>query len=260
MTATCTWSAAGTRCLRTVRTATGLGPGQTLYTSLDQLARQVRAAGVTDGDRVGGRRREPLRPAADGADLGPQYTRPKATWRRSSALEVNDGAARPPPRPPPTGASASALVAAEARQPGGAGRRHLRRPAGRGRGAGAGAADHREGAGRYPGPDQHRQPAPRSDEVDAMLTVSDDTAAELFTKELGYQATGAGTTAAGVAAIRADLAADGLPVSAAGRPGRLRPRPRGSGHLQPDPRRPRARGRQQRAWPRACRSPARPAP
>ena len=45
-----------------------------------------------------------------------------------------------------------------------------------------------------------------------MLTVSDDTAAELFTKELGYQTAG-GTTAAGVAAIRADLAADGLPVS-----------------------------------------------
>jgi D-alanyl-D-alanine carboxypeptidase/D-alanyl-D-alanine-endopeptidase (penicillin-binding protein 4) len=50
-------------------------------------------------------------------------------------------------------------------------------------------------------------------EVDAMLTVSDDTAAELFTKELGYQASAVGSTAAGLAAIRADLAADGLPVS-----------------------------------------------
>ncbi len=46
-----------------------------------------------------------------------------------------------------------------------------------------------------------------------MLTVSDDTAAELFTKELGYDTAGAGTTTAGTAAIRADLAADGLPVT-----------------------------------------------
>jgi D-alanyl-D-alanine carboxypeptidase/D-alanyl-D-alanine-endopeptidase (penicillin-binding protein 4) len=55
--------------------------------------------------------------------------------------------------------------------------------------------------------------APLASEVDNMLTVSDDTAAELFTKELGYQASGSGTTAAGAAAIRADLAADGLPLS-----------------------------------------------
>jgi D-alanyl-D-alanine carboxypeptidase/D-alanyl-D-alanine-endopeptidase (penicillin-binding protein 4) len=46
-----------------------------------------------------------------------------------------------------------------------------------------------------------------------MLTVSDNTAAELFTKELGYQATGSGTTAAGAATIRADMAHDGLPAS-----------------------------------------------
>lgn len=52
-----------------------------------------------------------------------------------------------------------------------------------------------------------------SDEVDQMLNVSDDTAAELFTKELGYQQDHSGTTAAGTAAIRSDLASDGLPVS-----------------------------------------------
>ena len=51
-----------------------------------------------------------------------------------------------------------------------------------------------------------------SNEVDQMLNASDDTAAELFTKELGYQQDHSGTTAAGTAAIRADLAADGLPV------------------------------------------------
>lgn len=50
-------------------------------------------------------------------------------------------------------------------------------------------------------------------EVDEMLNFSDDTAAELFTKELGYQASHSGTTTAGTAAIRADLASDGLPVA-----------------------------------------------
>ncbi|HUA96031.1 MAG TPA: D-alanyl-D-alanine carboxypeptidase, partial [Acidimicrobiales bacterium] len=55
--------------------------------------------------------------------------------------------------------------------------------------------------------------APLGQEVDQMLNVSDDTAAELFTKELGYRESGAGTTAAGTADVRADLAADGLPVS-----------------------------------------------
>jgi len=52
-----------------------------------------------------------------------------------------------------------------------------------------------------------------SNEVDQMLNFSDDTAAELFTKELGYQRSHSGTTAAGTAAIREDLASDGLPVS-----------------------------------------------
>ena len=54
--------------------------------------------------------------------------------------------------------------------------------------------------------------APLASEVDQMLTYSDDTAAELFTKELGYQQSQSGTTAAGTAAVRADLAADGLAV------------------------------------------------
>ncbi len=54
---------------------------------------------------------------------------------------------------------------------------------------------------------------PLGEEVDAMLAVSDNTAAELFTKELGFETAGTGTTAAGVAAIRTSLAAAGLPVS-----------------------------------------------
>lgn len=50
-------------------------------------------------------------------------------------------------------------------------------------------------------------------EVTEMLNFSDDTAAELFTKELGYQASHSGTTSAGTAAVRSDLASDGLPVT-----------------------------------------------
>jgi D-alanyl-D-alanine carboxypeptidase/D-alanyl-D-alanine-endopeptidase (penicillin-binding protein 4) len=55
--------------------------------------------------------------------------------------------------------------------------------------------------------------APLALEVEAMLNVSDDTAAELFTKELGYQVKGSGTTAAGTAVMRSDVSADGLAVS-----------------------------------------------
>ena len=55
--------------------------------------------------------------------------------------------------------------------------------------------------------------APLAAEVDEMLNVSDDTAAELFTKELGYQATRVGSTPAGIGVIRQDLQADGLSVS-----------------------------------------------
>ena len=46
-----------------------------------------------------------------------------------------------------------------------------------------------------------------------MLTVSDDTAAELLVKEIGLHASGRGSTDAGLAAIRGDLAAAGLPVA-----------------------------------------------
>jgi D-alanyl-D-alanine carboxypeptidase/D-alanyl-D-alanine-endopeptidase (penicillin-binding protein 4) len=48
--------------------------------------------------------------------------------------------------------------------------------------------------------------------VGQMLVESDDTTAELLTKELGRQVSGAGTTAAGTQAIVARLAADGFPV------------------------------------------------
>lgn len=54
---------------------------------------------------------------------------------------------------------------------------------------------------------------PLSEIVQTILRASDDTGAELLTKELGARFGTGGTTAAGVAVIRAALAADGLPVS-----------------------------------------------
>jgi serine-type D-Ala-D-Ala carboxypeptidase/endopeptidase (penicillin-binding protein 4) len=45
-----------------------------------------------------------------------------------------------------------------------------------------------------------------------VMRASDDTAMELMTKELGLRERGMGSTAAGTAAIRADLAADHLPL------------------------------------------------
>jgi serine-type D-Ala-D-Ala carboxypeptidase/endopeptidase (penicillin-binding protein 4) len=54
---------------------------------------------------------------------------------------------------------------------------------------------------------------PLSNIVGTILRASDDTGAELLTKELGARFGGAGTTAAGLTVIRADLAARGLPVS-----------------------------------------------
>ena len=54
---------------------------------------------------------------------------------------------------------------------------------------------------------------PLADVLGAVLRTSDDTGAELITKELGRRFGAGGTTAAGVAVIRDDLAADGLPVS-----------------------------------------------
>lgn len=187
------------------------------YTSLDHLAELVRAAGVSSvtGSVVGDASRydsligvatwKPI--YLTEGDVGPL-----------SALEVNDGSpppaglpgsppapagppatATPPPAPPePTLYAAQtfteALEAAGVKVAG---------PAATGR-APAGALTVAK-----------VDSAPSSTVVDQMLRVSDDTAAELLTKELGRHETGEGTTAAGAAAIAKDLAADGLPAGQA---------------------------------------------
>ncbi len=55
--------------------------------------------------------------------------------------------------------------------------------------------------------------APMSEIVGEMLRESDNTTAELLTKELGRSESGQGTTAAGVAAIAASLTEAGLPAN-----------------------------------------------
>jgi D-alanyl-D-alanine carboxypeptidase/D-alanyl-D-alanine-endopeptidase (penicillin-binding protein 4) len=197
--------------LRTPAYVAALGPGQTLYTSLAQLAAQVGAAGVREvaGAVVG-----------DESRYDQQRTVP--TWSPVyaaegdvaplSALDVNDGTAPSASAPPKAGATATALHAAASANPAVRAATtfvDLLRAEGvqvRG-GASTGTAP----AG-TPVLTSVASP-PLGAEVDAMLSLSDNTAAELFTKELGFEATGMGTTAAGVAAIRADLAADRLPVS-----------------------------------------------
>jgi D-alanyl-D-alanine carboxypeptidase/D-alanyl-D-alanine-endopeptidase (penicillin-binding protein 4) len=74
------------------------------------------------------------------------------------------------------------------------------------------------GAGTSPAPGETAlvtqiQSPPLSAEVESMLRISDDTAAELLTKELGYVVAHSGTTAAGTAAVRAALQSDGFSVN-----------------------------------------------
>ena len=186
--------------------------GQKEYTSLDNLAEAVQKAGVTaitgsvvgDESRYDQKRTVPTWSPAYAAegDVGPL-----------SALEVNDGASPGPLSPVPSSASSeAALQSAAATNPAQLAAQTFTKVL-------------RSDGISVPGVPTAGVPpartpvltsvtsAPLGQEVDAMLTSSDDTAAELFTKELGHVASGKGTTTAGLAAIRSALAADGLPVS-----------------------------------------------
>jgi D-alanyl-D-alanine carboxypeptidase/D-alanyl-D-alanine-endopeptidase (penicillin-binding protein 4) len=191
---------AGDPLLRTPDFVASLVDPEPAYTSLAQLAAQVRAAGVT---RVSGSvvadesRYDPLRGVptwspsylADGV-VGPL-----------SAVDVDDGFATfgggggvPSPQPAVEAATRfQAALRAAGVQVGG--------PAVTGT-VPAGAVTVTSIAS-----------PPLADVLGAVLRTSDDTGAELITKELGRRFGTGGTTAAGVAVIRDDLAADGLPVS-----------------------------------------------
>lgn len=191
---------AGDPILRSPDFVASLAIPEATATSLTQLAAQVRAAGVT---RVSGS------VVADESRYDAQ--RVVATWRPSylaqglvgplSAVNVDDGFASftggsdaPSPQPAVQAAARfqTALRSAGVQVGGSA----VTGP------APAGAVTVTSIAS-----------PPLADVLGAVLRTSDDTGAELITKELGRRLGAGGTTAAGVAVIRADLMADGLPVA-----------------------------------------------
>ena len=179
-----------------------------VYTSLDRLAAALKAAGVrtVTGSIVGDAHRYD---ALVGVPTwSPEYLT-EGDVGPLSALEVNDGSPPPaapapagatPKHAPPPGPADPTLFAAQTFES------VLK----------ADGVDVEGSAevGRAPASGvtiTSATSAPLSDEVEQMLRVSDDTAAELLTKEIGYRVSGQGTTAAGVAAISRKLTSDGLP-------------------------------------------------
>lgn len=168
-------------------------------TSLPALAAQVRAAGVTEvaGGVVGDESRyDTLR---DVATWKPVYTE-EGDAGPLSALEVDNGFVSTPrgfaraPQPAQAAAQTfTALLAADGVKVDGP--------------AAAGAAP--AGAVTL----TSLQSAPLSEILAAILVPSDDTGAELVTKEMGRARGAGGTTAAGTGVIVADLRADGLPTA-----------------------------------------------
>ena len=183
--------------LRTPAYVATLAHPETVFTNLDLLAAQVRAAGIV---RVTG--------AVVGDESRYDTQRAVPSWKPSyvadgeagplSALEVNDGFAsfRPDVAAPRPAVEAAATFVAALRS----------------QGVIVGGP-----------PAQAATPAaavaitalaspPLADVMAEVLRQSDNTGAELLTKELGRAAGAAPTTTAGVAAMRAGLQADGLPV------------------------------------------------
>ncbi len=187
-----------------------------VYTSLDRLAAAVRAAGITRitgsvigdasryDDQIGIPSWSPVYRAE--GDVGPL-----------SALEVNDGS--PPPARPGLGGGVGHADGVDPAEVGEVG------PVDPARLAAQTFTDALEAAGvQVGGPARagraplgtarltETESAPLATLVEQMIRVSDDTAAELLTKELGYHRSGLGTSAAGLAVVRQAAAAAGLPV------------------------------------------------
>jgi D-alanyl-D-alanine carboxypeptidase/D-alanyl-D-alanine-endopeptidase (penicillin-binding protein 4) len=184
--------------LRTADYVTTLRFKELVYSHFDQLAQAVRRAGVTEikGTVVGDESRYDLQRyvpswkpsyASDG-EVGPL-----------SALEVNDGFAKFAPRlvasPDPAVAAATEFVKLLTA-------RGIK-------------VDGAPGGGKAPAATVMVAALPSltiADSVGEILRQSDNTGVELLTKELGLRFGGGPSTAAGVAAVRQDLLADGLPV------------------------------------------------
>ncbi len=183
--------------LRTPDYVASLRYRELLYTNLDSLAASVRAAGIT---HVTG--------AVVGDESRYDTERYVASWKVTyaatgevgplSALQVNDGFAAPAPNLVPSMHPAVTAAATFT---------NLLKAHGV-------VVDGAAAAGTTPAGATHvatLPSAPMAQVVGEVLRQSDNNGAELFTKELGRLG-GSPTTAAGVAAIRADLAGDGLPV------------------------------------------------
>jgi len=172
--------------------------GGPVYTDVTALATLLKAAGlrrvmgsvVGDDSRYDAMRSVPSWPAtyAEEGDVGPL-----------SALSVDDGTV-PPQTPAPAGAPPPEQVAALVTE-----------------------LLEQDGISVGGVPEVGRTPAsahvlarlvspPLSQILGEVLRESDNTAMELMTKELGLKVSGAGSTAAGTATVRAVLAADGLPL------------------------------------------------
>ncbi|MBV9661322.1 MAG: D-alanyl-D-alanine carboxypeptidase/D-alanyl-D-alanine-endopeptidase [Acidimicrobiales bacterium] len=197
----------------------GFDPSPPVYTSLDELAAQVKQAGVRvvtgsvlgDDSRFDQQRSVPTwEPVYESeGDVAPlsalevNYDTPPAAPPTPPSAD-NSGAASttttvpgsPPPPPPDPPVNAATIFADALRQQGVT--------------VEGGAATGTTPAGARL--ITQIQSPPLATELQAMVRVSDDTAAELLTKELGYQVSHEGSTTAGTAAIRSVLAADGLPV------------------------------------------------
>lgn len=189
---------AGDPLLRSAAFVASLPYPEKVQTSLESLAAQIKAAGIT---RLGGS------VVADEARYDAQ--RGVATWKPSyladglvgplSAVDVNDGFV--PTHPAVGGSTQPAMEAASTltRALQAMGVTVVGPPVSGATPSGAVAVT-------------SISSPPMIDVLGAVLRTSDDTAAELITKELGKRFGGAGTTAAGVGVAVSTLAADGLAV------------------------------------------------
>jgi D-alanyl-D-alanine carboxypeptidase/D-alanyl-D-alanine-endopeptidase (penicillin-binding protein 4) len=184
--------------LRTADYVATLRYKELLYSHLEDLAHAVRAAGVThvtgavvgDESRYDTQRYVPSwKPSySTTGEVGPM-----------SALQVNDGFAPVVPKPVPAAQPAQAAASVFTSLL-------------KGQGVAVDGPPDRATAPPSAPLVATLASAPLAQVVGEVLKQSDNDGAELFTKELGRLG-GSATTAAGVAAIRADLTAAGLPVS-----------------------------------------------
>jgi serine-type D-Ala-D-Ala carboxypeptidase/endopeptidase (penicillin-binding protein 4) len=184
--------------LRTADYVATLRWKELVYSHFDQLAQAVQTAGVTE-----------IKGSVVGDETRYDAERVVATWKPAyasdgevgplSALEVNDGfsafAPRLVPSPQPAASAAAELVKL-------LGQRGVK-------------VDGGSTQGRTPPSAVAVTSMPSltfADTVAEILRQSDNTGAELLTKELGLRFGGAPSTAAGVSVIRQDLQAQGLPA------------------------------------------------